>query len=69
MWLMLQQETPEDLVIATGRPIRSGEFSGRSLSHADLDWREYVEIDPKYFRPTEVDFLMGDASKARRILG
>jgi GDPmannose 4,6-dehydratase len=69
MWLMLQQESPEDLVIATGEAHSVREFLEEAFSHVDLDWREYVEIDPRYFRPTEVDFLRGDASKARRILG
>jgi GDPmannose 4,6-dehydratase len=69
MWLMLQQENPEDLVIATGEAHSVREFLEEAFSHVDLDWREYVEIDPRYFRPTEVDFLWGDASKARRILG
>jgi GDPmannose 4,6-dehydratase len=69
MWLMLQQDTPEDLVIATGEAHSVREFLEEAFAHADLDWREYVEIDPKYFRPTEVDYLLGDASKARRILG
>jgi GDPmannose 4,6-dehydratase len=69
MWLMLQQDTPEDLVIATGEAHSVREFLEEAFSHADLDWREYVEIDPKYFRPTEVDYLLGDAGKARRNLG
>ncbi len=69
MWLMLQQDTPEDFVIATGESHSVREFLAAAFSHADLDWREYVEIDPRYFRPTEVDFLLGDADKARRILG
>jgi GDPmannose 4,6-dehydratase len=69
MWLMLQQESPEDLVIATGEAHSVREFLEEAFSHVDLDWREYVEIDPRYFRPTEVDFLLGDAAKARRILG
>ena len=69
MWLMLQQETPEDLVIATGEAHSVREFLEEAFSHADLDWQEYVEIDPKYFRPTEVDYLLGDAGKARRSLG
>jgi GDPmannose 4,6-dehydratase len=69
MWLMLQQDSPEDLVIATGEAHSVREFLEEAFSHVDLDWREYVEIDPRYFRPTEVDFLRGDASKARRILG
>src|SRR5665647_1629254 len=69
MWLMLQKDTPEDLVIATGEAHSVREFLEEAFSHADLDWREYVEIDPKYFRPTEVDYLLGDAGKARRVLG
>jgi len=69
MWLMLQQDTPEDLVIATGEAHSVRDFLEEAFSHADLDWREYVEIDPKYFRPTEVDYLLGDATRARRILG
>jgi GDPmannose 4,6-dehydratase len=69
MWLMLQQDSPEDLVIATGEAHSVREFLEEAFSYVDLDWREYVEIDPRYFRPTEVDFLWGDASKARRILG
>jgi GDPmannose 4,6-dehydratase len=69
MWLMLQQDTPEDLVIATGEAHSVREFLEEAFAHVNLDWREYVEIDPRYFRPTEVDFLLGDASKARRILG
>lgn len=69
MWLMLQQETPEDYVIATGEAHSVKEFLEEAFSYADLDWREYVEIDPRYFRPTEVDFLRGDASKARKLLG
>jgi GDPmannose 4,6-dehydratase len=69
MWLMLQQDAPEDFVIATGESHSVREFLEAAFSHADLDWQEYVEIDPRYFRPTEVDFLLGDASKARRLLG
>jgi len=69
MWLMLQQDSPEDFVIATGEAHSVREFLEEAFTHVNLDWREYVEIDPKYFRPTEVDFLLGDAGKARRILG
>jgi GDPmannose 4,6-dehydratase len=68
MWLILQQDTPEDFVIATGEAHSVREFLEEAFAHVDLDWREYVEIDPRYFRPTEVDFLLGDAGKARRIL-
>jgi GDPmannose 4,6-dehydratase len=69
MWLMLQQESPEDFVIATGEAHSVREFLAEAFAHVNLDWRDYVEIDPKYFRPTEVDFLWGDAGKAKSILG
>jgi GDPmannose 4,6-dehydratase len=69
MWLMLQQDAPEDFVIATGEAHSVREFLDEAFAHVNLDWRDYVEIDPKYFRPTEVDFLWGDAGKARRLLG
>jgi GDPmannose 4,6-dehydratase len=69
MWLMLQQETPEDYVIATGESHSVREFLEEAFGCLDLDWREHVEIDPRYFRPTEVELLLGDASKARRQLG
>ena len=69
MWLMLQQDKPDDYVIATGqtRPIR--EFLDLAFEQVGLDWRDYVEIDPRYLRPTEVDLLQGDSSKARKFLG
>jgi GDPmannose 4,6-dehydratase len=69
MWLMLQQDSPQDFVIATGEAHSVREFLEEAFAHVNLDWQEYVEIDPRYFRPTEVDFLLGDASKARRLLG
>ena len=69
MWLMLQQETPEDFVIATGESHSVQEFLEEAFGYLDLDWREHVEIDPRYFRPTEVGHLLGDASKARARLG
>ena len=70
MWLMLQQDTPEDLVIATGGAHSVREFLEEAFNYAGLgDWRDYVEIDPRYFRPMEVDVLLGDASKARQRLG
>ncbi len=69
MWLMLQQDTPEDLVIATGESHSVREFLEEAFSFMDLDWREFVEIDPRYFRPTEVEALQGDAAKARQRLG
>jgi GDPmannose 4,6-dehydratase len=68
MWLMLQQDTPEDLVIATGKDHSVREFLEEAFAYVDLDWRDHVEIDPRYFRPTEVDVLRGDAGKARRLL-
>lgn len=69
MWLMLQQETPEDFVIATGEAHSVQEFLEAAFAYQDLDWREYVEIDPRYFRPTEVEALLGDSGKARKLLG
>ena len=69
MWMMMQQDTPQDFVIATGESHSVREFLDVAFSHADLDWNEYVAIDPKYFRPTEVEFLQGDASRAQKILG
>jgi len=69
MWLMLQQERPEDYVIGTGETHSVKEFLEEVFSYAGLDWKEYVEIDPRYFRPTEVELLLADSSKARRELG
>jgi GDPmannose 4,6-dehydratase len=69
MWLMLQQDEPDDFVIGTGDAHSVREFAQLAFQAADLDWREYVEVDPRYFRPAEVDYLMADASKARRVLG
>ncbi len=69
MWLMLQQKEPDDFVIATGETHSVREFLDIAASHLKLDWKKYVEIDPKYFRPTEVDLLLGDASKAKKVLG
>ena len=69
MWLMLQQDGPDDFVIATGESHSVREFCQEAFSVADLDWNEYVVIDPRYFRPTEVDSLRGDARKARECLG
>jgi GDPmannose 4,6-dehydratase len=69
MWLMLQQDRPEDYVIATGETHSVEEFLGEAFSHVNLDWHDYVELDPKYLRPAEVDLLIGDASKAKRELG
>ena len=69
MWLMLQQDKPDDYVIATGRSHSVKEFVAEVFSYLDLDWADHVEIDPRYLRPSEVDLLQGDASKARRVLG
>ncbi len=69
MWLMLQQERPDDYVIATGETHSIREFLDEAFGYAGLNWRDFVEIDPKYFRPAEVELLVGDASKAKRALG
>lgn len=68
MWLMLQQDKADDFVIATGETHTVREFLEVVFGHLNLDWRQYVEIDPQFFRPTEVDLLLGDSSKARRVL-
>ncbi len=68
MWRMMQLDRPDDFVIGTGVAPTIQEFVEEAFSYAGLDWREHVEIDPRYFRPTEVDFLQADASKARRVL-
>jgi len=69
MWLMLQQDEPDDYVIATGESHSVREFVEVAFAAVGLDWRDYVEIDPRYFRPAEVDFLLGDPRKAREKLG
>jgi GDPmannose 4,6-dehydratase len=69
MWLMLQQERPDDYVVATGETHSIREFLDVAFGHVGLDWSRHVEIDPRYYRPAEVDLLIGDASKARRQLG
>lgn len=69
MWQMLQQERPDDYVIATGETHSVKEFCAEAFGRAGLDWNEYVEIDKRYFRPAEVDLLIGDASKAKKVLG
>ena len=68
MWLMLQQEKADDFVIATGETHSVREFLDEVFGHLGLDWHKYVEIDKRYLRPTEVDLLLGDAGKARKIL-
>ena len=69
MWLMLQQPEPDDFVVATGEMHTVRELVQLAFSHVGLDWQKYVEIDPAFLRPAEVNELCGDASKARRILG
>ena len=69
MWLMLQQPSPEDFVIATGRTHTVREFVRRAFESAGLDWEEYVVQDQRFMRPAEVDLLVGDPSKAKRMLG
>jgi GDPmannose 4,6-dehydratase len=69
MWRMLQHDSPGDFVIATGETHSVEEFVETAFRLVGLDWHKYVEIDPRYFRPTEVDVLCGDASKATRVLG
>lgn len=69
MWLMLQQPEPDDYVIATGETHTVRELLDLAFEYLDLDWQKYVKIDPRYFRPTEVDLLIGDASKAQKKLG
>jgi GDPmannose 4,6-dehydratase len=69
MWLMLQQEAPDDYVVATGTAHSVRDFLAAAFAELDLDWRNHVELDERYLRPAEVDFLQGDASKARDRLG
>jgi GDPmannose 4,6-dehydratase len=69
MWLMLQHPEPDDFVIATGKTATIREFLDLVFNHLEMDWQEFVEIDPRYFRPAEVDLLLGDASKAQAKLG
>jgi GDPmannose 4,6-dehydratase len=66
---MLQQDEPDDYVIATGETHSVQEFVEEAFGYADLDWRRHVVQDPKFYRPAEVDLLVGDASKAGRMLG
>ncbi len=68
MWLMLQQDQPDDFVIATGHTYSIREFLDLVFSKLDLNWKDYVEIDPRYFRPAEVELLLGDPSKAKKVL-
>jgi GDPmannose 4,6-dehydratase len=69
MWMMLQQPEPDDYVIATGESHTVREFLQLAFDRVGLEWQQFVEIDPRYYRPSEVDHLRGDASKAARVLG
>ena len=69
MWLMLQQDAPADFVVATGTSASIRQFLDLTFQRLDLDWKAHVEIDPRYYRPAEVDYLQGDPGRARRILG
>jgi GDPmannose 4,6-dehydratase len=69
MWLMLQQEKPDDYVVATNETHSIREFLDVAFEHAGMDWKKYVEVDPRYYRPAEVDLLIGDYNKAKRQLG
>ncbi len=69
MWLMLQKDTPDDYVVATGQTHSVQRLLEVAFSHVDLDWQKYVIQDPEFMRPAEVDLLIGDASKAHAILG
>ncbi|MCX9081126.1 MAG: GDP-mannose 4,6-dehydratase [Candidatus Methanoperedens sp.] len=69
MWLMMQKKEPDDFVVATGRAHSVGEFAKLAFDEVGLDWNNYVKVDPKFIRPAEVNLLLGDASKAKRVLG
>jgi len=69
MWMMLQVKTPDDYVIATGETHTVKEMLELAFDRLQLDWKKHVKIDEKYYRPTEVDLLIGDASKAKKELG
>jgi GDPmannose 4,6-dehydratase len=69
MWLILQRDQPDDYVVATGESHSVREFLEEAFTYAGLDWKEYVVVDPKYFRPAEVDFLLGDPRKVQTVLG
>ncbi len=69
MWMMLQQDTPDDYVVATGEMYSVREFCEKAFGHVGLDHKDFVEIDPRYFRPAEVELLLGDPSKAKKQLG
>ena len=68
-WMMLQQDRPDDYVVATGKQYSVGQFLSQAAASLDLDWRRHVQIDERYIRPAEVDSLLGHATKAREQLG
>ncbi len=69
MWLMLQQEEPDDYVVATGEAHSVKEFAQRAFNIVGLDWEKYVKVDKRFFRPLDINFLQGDYSKAKQKLG
>jgi GDPmannose 4,6-dehydratase len=69
MWLMLQQERPDDYVVSTGETHSVEEFVQEAFGYVDLDWKQHVVQDPRYYRPAEVDLLVGDPAKAGEVLG
>jgi GDPmannose 4,6-dehydratase len=69
MWMILQQDKPDDYIVATGETHTVQEFLEIAFAHVQLDWKDYVKHDGRYERPAEVDLLVGDASKAKRVLG
>ena len=69
MWMILQQDEPDDFVLGTGAAHTPREFATLAFEHVGLDWEKYVEVDPAYYRPAEVDYLLADPSKAKRVLG
>jgi GDPmannose 4,6-dehydratase len=69
MWMILQQERPDDFVLGTGESHSVREFLEEAFSYVSLDWRDYIKTDPHYYRPTEVDYLLADPAKAKQMLG
>jgi GDPmannose 4,6-dehydratase len=69
MWLMLQQDQPDDYVVSTGETHSVEEFVQEAFGYVDLDWKQHVVQDPRYYRPAEVDLLVGDPAKAGKVLG
>jgi GDPmannose 4,6-dehydratase len=69
MWMMLQQENPDDFIIATGETHSVRDFCEKAFSHLGLDYRDHVQTDPLFYRPAEINLLLGDCSKARKALG